>query len=293
MHKLLFFIFNFSFLIGAGGGGPVSQDSGSLLMIFKEFVNVVSEPIISFTLLTVVFPFLFPPTDWFDKIHRKLGLHYMWTNPGGYVLFIITTVFFYLGYNDPYFSIILNKPDNFPIVLMAYSMLFVIWYSMKKAYINDARLEEGKKPREYNDPEDKVLVWPDLVYIEFICLLIFMAFLTMMTPASLFLKAQISLLEHNASKNLLIAGEKLANGQTARLLGPKEIDDPQQIILSNTSISVLCLILFILSLLPIFFLNKLLVIFTSICFILLIIPIVNIGYAVTIPFYFLELLYSL
>ena len=35
---------------------------------------------------------------------------------------------------------------------------------------------------------------------------------------------------------------------------------------------------------PIFFLNKLLAIFTSICFILLIIPIVNIGYAVTIPF---------
>ena len=112
----------------------------------------------------------------------------------------------------------------------------------------------------------------------------FMAFLTMMTPASLFLKAQISLLEHNASKNLQISGEKLANGQTARLLGPKEIDDLQQIILSNTSISFLCLILFILSLLPIFFLNKLLAIFTSICFILLIIPIVNIGYAVTIPF---------
>ena len=83
---------------------------------------------------------------------------------------------------------------------------------------------------------------------------------------------------------VVIAGEKLANGQTARLLGPKEIDDLQQIIISNTSISVLCLILFILSLLPIFFLNKLLAIFTSICFVLLIIPLVNIGYAVTIPF---------
>ena len=27
---------------------------------------------------------------------------------------------------------------------MVYSMLFVIWYSMKKAYINDARLEKAK-----------------------------------------------------------------------------------------------------------------------------------------------------
>ena len=144
---------------------------------FKEFINIVSEPIISFTLLTLIFPLLFPPTDWFDKIHRKLGLHYLWTNKGGYVLFIFTTIFFYLGYNDPYFSIILNKPDNFPIVLMIYSMGFVLWYAMKKAYINDARLEEGKKPNEYHDPEDKVLVWPDLVYIEFIALLLFMVFL--------------------------------------------------------------------------------------------------------------------
>jgi hypothetical protein len=117
-----------------------------MLQTFKEFINIISEPIISFTLLTILFPLLFPPTDWFDKIHRKLGLHHLWTNKGGYVLFILTTMFFYLGYNDPYFSIILNKPDNFPIVLMIYSMLFVIWYAMKKAYINDARLEEGKKP---------------------------------------------------------------------------------------------------------------------------------------------------
>ena len=128
--------------------------------------------------MTLVFPLLFPPTDFFDKIHRKLGLHYLWTNAGGYFMLIITTIFFYLGYTDPYFSIILNKPDNFPIVLMVYTMLFVIWYSMKKAYINDKRLEAGKKPREYNDPEDKVLVWPDLVYIEFIALLVFTAFLT-------------------------------------------------------------------------------------------------------------------
>ena len=178
MYKLFSFIISFSFLSAAGAGVPYTGESNSLLMAFKEFVNIVSEPIISFTVLTLVFPLLFPPTDFFDKIHRKLGLHYLWTNAGGYFMLIITTIFFYLGYTDPYFSIILNKPDNFPIVLMVYTMLFVIWYSMKKAYINDKRLEAGKKPREYNDPEDKVLVWPDLVYIEFIALLVFTAFLT-------------------------------------------------------------------------------------------------------------------
>ena len=47
MHKLLLIIFSFSFLIAAGGGGPVYQDSNSLLQMFKEFVNIFSEPIIS------------------------------------------------------------------------------------------------------------------------------------------------------------------------------------------------------------------------------------------------------
>ena len=48
---------------------------------------------------------------------------------------------------------------------------------MHKAYKNDARLEQGLKPNEYNDPDEKVLVWPDLVYIEFIALILFMVFL--------------------------------------------------------------------------------------------------------------------
>ena len=69
------------------------------------------------------------------------------------------------------------KGDNFPIVLMIYSMFFFTWYAMKKSYINDARLDRGEKPTEYHDPDDKVLVWPDLVYIEFIALILFMVFL--------------------------------------------------------------------------------------------------------------------
>ena len=33
----------------------------------KNFIDFLSAPTISFTLLTVGFPFVFPPTDWFDK----------------------------------------------------------------------------------------------------------------------------------------------------------------------------------------------------------------------------------
>ncbi|MBH50281.1 MAG: cytochrome C [Candidatus Marinimicrobia bacterium] len=82
-----------------------------------------------------------------------------------------------MGYYDPNFNITLTKPDNFPIILLVYSVVICTWLSMYKAYENDKRMDRGEKPAEYNDPDDKVLVWPDLVYIEFIALIIFMVFL--------------------------------------------------------------------------------------------------------------------
>ena len=142
-----------------------------MIDIIKHSIDYISTPTISFTLLTILFPIIFPPTNWFDKINRKLGIWRLWTNSGGLLLFLLITGFFVLGYYDDNFNIVLTKPDNFPIVLLIYSMFFFTWYGMKKAYINDTRIEKGDKPLEYHDPEDKVLVWPDLVYIEFIALL--------------------------------------------------------------------------------------------------------------------------
>jgi len=143
----------------------------------KHIIDYISAPTMSFTFLTLFFPLFFPPTDFFDKINKKLGIYKIWTNKGGFFLIILVTFFFYLGFNDKNFSIILLKPDNFPIILMIYTMFFFTWYAMKKAYINDSRIENGEKPTEYHDPEDKVLVWPDLVYIELIALILFMVFL--------------------------------------------------------------------------------------------------------------------
>ena len=148
-----------------------------MIETFKALIDALSTPTISFTILTVLAPFLFPPTDWFDKINRKLGLWRLWTKAGCAIGMAFISFFFIIGYFDPNFNITLTKPDNFPIVLMVYSMFFYIWLGMHKAYKNDARLEQGLKPNEYNDPDDKVLVWPDLVYIEFIALILFMVFL--------------------------------------------------------------------------------------------------------------------
>ena len=143
----------------------------------KNTIDYLSTPTISFTILTVIFPFLFPPTDWFDKINRKLGFYLLWTKTGLVAAMAAITFFFIVGYMDTNFNVILTKADNFPIVLMVYSIYYFTWLAMHKAYVNDERLENGLKPSEYNDPDDKVLVWPDLVYIEFIALILFTVFL--------------------------------------------------------------------------------------------------------------------
>jgi hypothetical protein len=72
---------------------------------------------------------------------------------------------------DPSFQSILTKPDNLPIPMLIFSVGFFTWLAMRKAVLNDERLEKGEPPVEKLDDE-KVLVWPDLVYTELICMII-------------------------------------------------------------------------------------------------------------------------
>ena len=53
-----------------------------MLGVIKDFIDFLTTPTISFTLLTVLTPILFPPTDWFDKLSRKLKVDKLWTNKG-------------------------------------------------------------------------------------------------------------------------------------------------------------------------------------------------------------------
>ena len=39
------------------------------LVAIKSAIDALSAPTVSFTILTVLFPFFFPPSDWFEKIH--------------------------------------------------------------------------------------------------------------------------------------------------------------------------------------------------------------------------------
>lgn len=72
---------------------------------------------------------------------------------------------------DAEFRKIITKEDNVPIVMLIFSVGFFTWLAMRKAVINDERLERGEPPLEKLEDE-KVLVWPDLVYTELLCMII-------------------------------------------------------------------------------------------------------------------------
>jgi hypothetical protein len=77
---------------------------------------------------------------------------------------------------DPNFAAIVTKPDNVPIVGLVFLLGFFTWLATAQAVKNDDRLKEGLPPLEKLDNE-KVLVWPDLVYTELICMVALTAFL--------------------------------------------------------------------------------------------------------------------
>lgn len=134
----------------------------------KLFINQITAPQISFTALVLIFFFIFPPTDKLYALNKKLGLHKLWTNAGGKLLMGLLFLFFVFGLTDPNFRLIVTKADNVPIVGLLFLVVFFLWFALKQGYDNDKRLADGKQVNEAEDAKEKILVWPDLVYIELI-----------------------------------------------------------------------------------------------------------------------------
>jgi len=81
-----------------------------------------------------------------------------------------------LAMADENFAAIVMKPDNVPIVGLVFLLAFFTWLATKQAVVNDERIAQGLPPMEKVNDE-KVLVWPDLVYTELICMVGVTAFL--------------------------------------------------------------------------------------------------------------------
>ena len=88
-----------------------------------------------------------------------------------WAILMVTLWFSGLAMTNNNFKDIITKPDNVPIVMLIGSVGFCTWLALRKAVINDERIAAGQPPLE-KVAEEKVLVWPDLVYTELIAMVI-------------------------------------------------------------------------------------------------------------------------
>jgi hypothetical protein len=117
--------------------GPILYTTGSVVafILFLRFRRFLTDPPVAWAIL-------------------NLGLLF-----GGWAM------------TDPNFEAIITKPDNVPIVMLIFSVAYFTWLAMRKAVVNDERLARGEPPLEKLE-DDKVLVWPDLVYTELLSMIV-------------------------------------------------------------------------------------------------------------------------
>jgi hypothetical protein len=132
--------------------------------VFRDLVNASTGPVIYSLGTTALLVVLYIFRAWFVKPAIA------WT------IWNLMLLFLALSMPDPNFYAIVAKPDNVPIVALVFLLAFFTWIATAKAVENDRRKAEGLPPTEKDDDE-KVLVWPDLVYTELICMIALSALL--------------------------------------------------------------------------------------------------------------------
>lgn len=142
----------------------------------KAFIDGISSPVTIFTLAAgALFLFVsFPRQITSPKVSIPLA---------GLLI-----AFFIFGMTDRQFRTIVTTPDNVPIVGMLFLMLYFSWYAMRKAVLNDERLAAGKPPIEKEESDQKVLVFPYLIFIEFVVALFYSI---MLVVWAIYLKAPL------------------------------------------------------------------------------------------------------
>jgi uncharacterized membrane protein YgdD (TMEM256/DUF423 family) len=124
-----------------------------------DFINTLSTPYISFTLSLVAFVVAI----------KWKGL---WSKKAGLIMLVGLVVYFCVSLFQADFRLIMTKPDNVPIVMTIFLVGFFLWFAMHKATENDKRIDRGEPTFEKSEAEDRIFTWPDLVFSEFICMII-------------------------------------------------------------------------------------------------------------------------
>jgi hypothetical protein len=131
----------------------------------KNFIDaIIANPVSYFAISILVFVAMI----WFRAV---------WTRPTvAWILLNLSLLFLAISMTDYDFRQIVGKPDNVPIVGMLYLVGFFTWLYFYKAVENDRRLEKGQ-PLIEDEQKQQVLVWPDLVYTEMVCMVLLTALL--------------------------------------------------------------------------------------------------------------------
>ncbi|MEE2777750.1 MAG: hypothetical protein VYE73_13425 [Acidobacteriota bacterium] len=129
------------------------------MQFLADFVNFLSAPQWSFSLSLVAF--------WLMFRSKKL-----WSKAGGVAMLIGGTGYFLVSLASPDFRLIVTKADNVPIVMMVFLVGYFLWLAMNKAHTNDDLAAEGEPTFEKSESQDRIFTWPDLVFSEFICMVI-------------------------------------------------------------------------------------------------------------------------
>src|ERR1051326_4349274 len=178
------------------------------MTFIKDYVNVLSAASISFLLLTSIFaiiiyfnllegrlrskggtafivagvvlviiglfirPLLYLAVAYFILLFvlSNLGPR-LWDKKTGKWLLILGVVGFFISFFDPNFFLIAAKPDNVPIGAMIFLLGIFTWIALRKAYLNDRQIVSGGMTFEKTETNEKLFVWPDLVYTEMLCMI--------------------------------------------------------------------------------------------------------------------------
>ncbi|WP_437202679.1 hypothetical protein [Planctomicrobium sp. SH664] len=132
---------------------------------FKLWVDsIIANPISYFIVSMVLFGLMIWLRNW-------------WVEPTrAWILFNVSVLFLAFSMTDYDFRQIVGKPDNVPIVGMLFLVGFFTWLYFYEAGKNDRLIAEGL-PVKKKELTEQVLVWPDLVYTEMICMILVAALL--------------------------------------------------------------------------------------------------------------------
>ena len=132
-----------------------------MVELIKSTINFLSNPVIYFSAFCVGW-------WWLMKYPE------VWTNPKTIrKALVFSFIALGLALTDDNFRKEALKPDNVPIWIMSYGVAFFFWLSMRRGVLNDQLMAEGKPNLEKQESDKKVYTWPDLVYSELICMVIF------------------------------------------------------------------------------------------------------------------------